>query len=106
MELGKFPRVRFNFRAVSSALSLEGEGTVLTLSPKGCRVECATPIAPGTELAASLFMPDDQKPIELELATVRWTREGEFGLEFISMQAEQWERLRRFVRGLEKETEP
>lgn len=101
MDLRKFPRVRFNFRAFSSAVSLEGEGTVLSLSTKGCRVECETPIAQGTDLAMSLFMPDDQGPMKIELATVRWTREGEFGLEFISMQPEQWERLRLFINGLE-----
>ena len=100
MDLHKFPRVRFTFRGVSSAVSLEGEGTVLSLSTKGCRVECETPIAVETDLAGALFMRDDQEPMKIELATVRWTREGEFGLEFISMQPEQWERLRRFVNGL------
>ncbi len=40
-------------------------------------------------------------PLEVDLALVRWSTGREFGLEFISMEAGEWKRIRQFVKTLE-----
>ena len=76
---------------------LVGKGTVTDLSLSGCGVRTTTVLREGTSLSLSVTTPDEQDPIAINLATVRWALGGRFGLEFIRMEAEQRERLIRLV---------
>jgi len=48
-----------------------------------------------------IFMPEQDAPVVVDRAQVRWTARGLFGLEFLAMQREEQARLRRFVSTLE-----
>ena len=55
-------------------------------------------------LALRVALPDHAPPMEVTLAAVRWSKGQKFGLEFLRMQPEEQDRLRRFVRTLETAT--
>ncbi len=63
---------------------LVGEGTVRNVS------------------TVRVLLPDQAVPRKVDLAVVRWSRGREFGLEFLRMQPEEQDRLRRFVTALER----
>lgn len=80
---------------------IAGEGVVFNLSLEGCAVGSDTSIKPGTYLQLRIQTSQQDLPIEVELAAARWSEEGEYGLEFIRIRAEEQERLRQFVKTLE-----
>jgi len=82
-------------------ISLEGCGVVFNLSLEGCAVGSDRSIRPGTYLQVYIQPYQQELPIEVELAVVRWSEGQEFGLEFIRIRAEEQDRLRRFVKTLE-----
>lgn len=101
LDLRKVPRIRVHFRSFFAGGHIDGEGTVLDLSTKGCKVDSDTNVQPVTELEVWFFLPDHDRPIRVQLAEVRWTRGRAFGLEFLSMQSEDRERLGRVLKSKE-----
>ncbi len=81
---------------------LVGEGTVHNVSTGGWKVEGSQPIQHGNCFALRVLLPDQAVPMKVDLAVVRWSRGREFGLEFLRMQPEEQDRLRRFVTALER----
>ena len=76
-------------------------GIVSNLSRGGCKVESSTPVNTGTYLELRIYLTQDLKlPMKVDTATVRWSHEGEFGLEFLIARPEEEERLHRFVTAL------
>ncbi len=63
---------------------LVGEGTVRNVSTE------------------RVLLPDQAVPMKVDLAVVRWSRGREFGLEFLRMQPEERDRLRRVITALER----
>lgn len=81
-----------------------GEGVLLDLSVRGCRISSDRSVTRGTELQLRCVLPghDQESPVEVERAVVQWTREGiEFGVEFLQLAVEAPERIRRYARTLE-----
>ncbi len=76
-------------------------GAVSNLSVGGCKVDSKASAYIGRYLALDVFLRDEQTRLEVDQAAVRWAKEQEFGLEFISMRPEEQARLRRFVSTLE-----
>ncbi len=76
-------------------------GTVTDLSLSGCKVDSKASVYIGMYLTLQMYLPGHESPLKLDQAVVRWAKEHEFGLEFISMRPEEEERLRRFVSTLE-----
>jgi len=76
---------------------LEGEATVLDISTNGCRATSLTEIKVGLSLKLSLFLQDQQWPLRIDEAAVRWVDGRTFGLEFIGIRPAQRERLRAIV---------
>lgn len=72
----------------------EGEATVLDISTNGCRATSSTRVTVGLVLKLSLFLQDQQWPLRIDQAVVRWVEGQCFGLEFISIRPAQRERLR------------
>jgi hypothetical protein len=77
-------------------------GTVVDISPEGCRIRCAdaTPGKPYFEVEIWLDGPADR--LVVELAVMRWARGGEFGVEFIRMEPDHQARLRTVIRSCEE----
>lgn len=72
----------------------EGEATVLDISTHGCRVSSLTEVKAGMLLKLSIFLQDQQWPLRIDKAVVRWVEGQSFGLEFIGIRPAQRERLR------------
>ena len=75
----------------------EGEATVLDISTHGCRARSLTEVKAGISLKVSLFLQDQQWPLRIDEAIVRWTDGEVFGLEFAGIRPSQRERLRALI---------
>jgi len=72
----------------------EGEATVLDISTNGCKATSLTEVKVGLTLKLSLFLQDQQWPLRIDEAIVRWVDGQFFGLEFVGIRPAQRERLR------------
>jgi len=98
--------LRFHVRfhsSFSSTGSVGGEGSILDLSIRGCRIESPTNVQPGASLDVRILAAADGAPIRIQQAVVRWSRGRQFGLEFVTMVPEEWARLQRIVKQIEME---
>ncbi len=80
---------------------LVAEGTVHNVSAGGWKVDSDQRVQRGNYFALRVLLPDQAVPMKVDLAAVRWSSGGEFGLEFLRMQPEEQARLRHFVSTLE-----
>lgn len=103
--LREYPRfsVRYRVRLVGEYLQTEGE--LYNLSASGCAVEGAESMQSGDYLELSIALPDDDEPLTIELAGVRWATRREFGAQFISMSSSDRKRLQSHLTRLHCQTE-
>lgn len=97
MNLRSESRLPITCAASFSGYNLELEGRLTNLSMGGCALESVEPIEPGTPLFLSVSLPDSDEPLEIELATVRWSQEGACGLKTIILGLDSRQRLERFL---------
>ena len=64
-----------------------GKGVVTNLSRSGMRMLGDHMLKAGTDLRVQLHLEEDQPPVEITRATVRWVREYEFGLQIDALPA-------------------
>jgi hypothetical protein len=83
--------------SLSTTSTTTGEGLLQDLSAEGCRIECARPLPVNTYLSLRLLISPTEPPILVDLAAVRWVREKECGVHFLSVQPPQAERLKKFL---------
>lgn len=104
MDQRQCPRFPVRFKSTfSSANLVGGEGSVLDLSIRGCRIESGLEVAPGTTLDVRVQTDGDERPIQVNQAVVRWSRPPQFGLEFVTLVPEEWVRLQEAVKRIEME---
>jgi hypothetical protein len=72
----------------------EGEASLLDISTNGCRATSLTEVKVGLSLKLSVFLQDQQWPLRIDHAVVRWVDGPCFGLEFTGIRPAQRERLR------------
>ncbi len=102
MDKRKCPRFLVRFRSSFSTITvIGGEGNVVDLSIRGCRVSSLTDVQPGASLDVRIQTDDHEPPINIQQAIVRWSRAKEFGLEFVTMAPEEWARLQHAVKQIE-----
>lgn len=77
-----------------SSGEMEGDATVLNISPAGCRAESDINMADGLEFQVLIQLPNQSPPIKIERASVRWVSGKAFGLSFILMLPSERARLR------------
>jgi c-di-GMP-binding flagellar brake protein YcgR len=100
MEQRKHPRFAVQFPAWFAEEHIEGEGKAWNLSTGGCAVESESSIPIGSYVKMRLSLPNEETPISIEVAAVRWSNPQGFGVEFIGMSGDDQKRLQRFVAGL------
>jgi len=104
VEHRQHPRFPVQFRSsFSSANIVSGEGNLNDLSIRGCCVSSPTAVKSGTTLQLRVDVSDDEPPIQVTQAVVRWCRDRSFGLEFTSLAPDEWARLQHVVKELELE---
>jgi hypothetical protein len=74
-----------------------GLGIVYNLGIGGCKVVSDLAVKSGTLLTVQLQIPEQTLAITIRTATVRWTLELEFGVEFLEMQEKERARLEQFL---------
>ncbi len=67
------------------------------LSRGGCQVDTKTSVYIGMYLPVRLYLPGQEATLKIDQAAVRWAKEQQYGLEFMSMWPEEEERLRDVV---------
>ena len=72
----------------------EGEGLMLDLSSRGCQARSLIPVQVGMRLRLPLLLRDQEWPVRIEGAMVRWVKGNSFGLEFIEIRSAPRERIR------------
>lgn len=75
----------------------EGEATILDLSTGGCQATSLSEVQVGTTLRLSLFLQDQEWPLRIDEALVRWVKGPMFGLEFTKIRPAQRERVRAII---------
>lgn len=79
-----------------------GEGTTLNLSRTGCMIRSDVQIPIGTNVVLHLYPDNDPVRIEIEQASVRWSRDGRLGIQFHHAQQEDWKNLEALMTQLGK----
>ncbi len=99
MEARQSPRYRVQYRSLFSAGErlLVGEGLSRDLSIRGCRIASDTVVPSRTDLELRLYLPDQEWPVQISLATVRWTAGTEFGVEFLQLSGDDAARIGRVL---------
>jgi len=104
MEHRKNIRFPVQFRSSFSSMTMVGgEGSLVDLSLRGCRIESPTDVQPGASLELRIVAIAHEPPIQIQAAIVRWSREGQFGLEFEVIASTEWVHLQDIVKKLEME---
>jgi hypothetical protein len=104
MDNRKDPRFPVEFRSsFSSANIVSGMGILGDLSIRGSRVSSTTQVNPGTVVELRIEVSDEEPPLQVKQAVVRWCRDSSFGVEFISLTPDGWARLQHVVKKLEAE---
>jgi PilZ domain len=91
-------RLKLNCRLFFfGADDFEGEATILDLSTGGCQATSLSEVRVGTPLRLSLFLQDQEWPLRIDEALVRWVKGPTFGLEFTKIRPAQRERVRAII---------
>jgi hypothetical protein len=100
----EFERLPVNFPASFRSAYLDqtitGEGTVLTLSIRGCSLLSQQPLGTGSLLRLQVRYAEHDAPIDIDVAVVRTSSHKQLGVEFLSLQPNEEERLRRLLEHL------
>ncbi|MCI0427481.1 MAG: PilZ domain-containing protein [Nitrospiraceae bacterium] len=104
IEQRKNLRFPVQFRsAFSSTAMIGGEGSVVDLTIRGCRIETPIDVQPGTSLEVRIAVKEHVPPIQIQAAIVRWSRGRQFGLEFEVIAPAEWACLQDIVKQIEME---
>ncbi len=78
-----------------------GVGKVFNLSIHGCKIESDYKITVGTRIAVRLYIPNVRPQVLVHSAIVRWVADKDFGLEFLTLQHGELDRLKKLIEALE-----
>ncbi len=74
-----------------------GQARVTNLSLNGWRLLGIYPVDPGAELSLRVYLDDEESPVNIPRALVRWARGHEFGIELGTLPPATRKRLREWV---------
>lgn len=102
IEQRKYPRIAVTLPVVFSHGEFAYTGTVVDISHEGCRIRSAD-AAPGAKyFRVEIGLDGPRATLTVDLAVMRWSRNGEFGVEFIRMEPDHQARLRGLIRNCEE----
>lgn len=106
MDLRRHQRFPVHFQSVLSGQP-RGElvGTLMNLSKSGCRAKTDSKVYSGMQVSLCFDVPGEPSPICIDRAAVRWSREGELGVGFITVAVPQQERLDELLKRLKEEVQ-
>lgn len=86
-------RVPVGYPANIQSDSGSGEGTLLDLSPTGCKLRSDVPLNAGTYVALQIDLAHEAHPLGVEVSVVRWFKDGQAGVEFLRYRQGDRERV-------------
>jgi CheY-like chemotaxis protein len=99
----KYTRFSITLPVVFSHGAFAYAGTVVDISHEGCRIHSAD-VAPGAKyFKVEIRLNDPHATLTVDLAVMRWSRNGDFGVEFIRMEPDHQARLRSLIRSCDEE---
>ena len=91
-------RIPVTFRGSFGSVSLgKHEGSICDLAMNGCRLISRVHVPVNTYLELWLRISPTAPPMLVELAAVRWARDRELGIEFLSLRPEQKVTLKEII---------
>lgn len=99
IECRQYPRVPVELQVYFSTTGNNSirEGTMFDLSAGGCAVTSMASVKPGSAVRILIRATDLGSPITIESAAVRWSKHGEFGVEFLGVSEVDQSRLHRLL---------
>ncbi len=79
-------------------------GMVMDISREGCRIRSADAVPSEKYFQVEIELEEPGERLTVNLAVMRWTRQEEFGIEFIRMEPESQTKLWRIIRNCEEVT--
>ena len=92
-----YSRVAVHRRVEFQHAGGKGEGMLLDLSLRGCRIKGLFSGPSGTRLRLQLWLPDQAHPVKVERGTVRWVQDDQFGVSFLEVLPDAQVRLSQVV---------
>lgn len=89
-----------SFRSAYLDRTIIGEGTVSSLSARGCSLTTEEPLVKGMLLRLYIRFGEQESPIEVSVAAVRSSAHQQMGIEFLHLQPGEDGRLRRLLEHL------
>lgn len=77
-------------------------GTIVDISREGGRIKCTGAVPELKYFRVKVQLDDPHETLTVDLAVKRWSRNGEFGVEFIRMERDQQARLWSVIRNYEE----
>jgi DNA-binding response OmpR family regulator len=77
-------------------------GTIVDISHEGGRIVCTGDVPEMKYFRIKVQLDDPHETLVVDLTVMRWSRNGEFGVEFIRMEPNQQARLRSVIRNCEE----
>jgi hypothetical protein len=87
-------RIQAKFPVTITLGSHLSEGRILDLTVPGCLIESPVRVKKGDCLQLKMLLPGCKSPCSVAMATVRWSKGSQFGVEFIKMHESAQEQLR------------
>jgi DNA-binding response OmpR family regulator len=94
----KHARIPVYFPASFGDGTIEQTGTVLDISPEGCRIRCSTAPPALQYFRVEIHPKARQERLKVDLAQRRWSRDGDLGVEFIRIEHDHQVRLQSVIR--------
>lgn len=104
MEGRKHTRFAVQLPVLFKGDQFSGGGTVLNVSAEGCAITAETIASAEVYLQLTMQLREQDEPVLVDLAAVRWSSTTRFGVEFIRIRPEEGARLKKFVQALESTT--
>jgi hypothetical protein len=101
-----FPRYPVCCPVTYTIAGVEYAGRICDMSREGWRVEGPCPGQPGASMALALTLDAAQPPATAARATVRWVRDGSFGIRLEDVEPQSAHRLSDFVADLARRQPP
>jgi hypothetical protein len=102
----KFPRLLVSLPVYFSNGVIAQSGTVVDLSPEGCRIRCPDTAPDMKYFYVEIQLDELQGTLTVDLAVRRWSRNEDLGVEFIRMESDQQARLMSAIRRCEEAASP
>ncbi len=102
----KFQRMPVSLPVYFGDGVLNQSGMVLDISREGCRIRCPHVEPELKYFQVEIRLNEPQEALTVELAVRRWSRNADFGVEFIRMEPDQQARLLSVIRRCEEGASP